>query len=78
MANNVVQPGQMQEPGELLDPEKGSRFEQYKVDGVARLMVYLKTGKLSAVDLLMPKVICIRVLSNINVMASVKLVKCSF
>lgn len=34
MANNVVQPGQMQEPGELLDPEKGNRFEQYKIDGV--------------------------------------------
>lgn len=43
MANNVVQPGQMQEPGELLDPEKGSRFEQYKVDGVYEYGI--KNGK---------------------------------
>lgn len=43
MANNVVQPGQMQEPGELLDPEKGSKFEQYKIDGVYEYGI--KNGK---------------------------------
>ncbi len=34
MAVNLIEPGQMGEPGELLSPETANKIEQYKADGI--------------------------------------------
>ncbi len=34
MPTNLIEPGQMGEPGELLSPETANKIEQYKADGI--------------------------------------------
>ena len=34
MASNLIEPGQMEEPGELLSPETANKIEQYRADGI--------------------------------------------
>jgi len=39
MPNFIVEPGLMGEPGELLSPEKGNRYEKYKSDGIYEYII---------------------------------------